>query len=231
MARRMHSISWRNYRSKSQKIGSRKESFRGTRQLALLACEGSTTEPQYFRDMFAWFIKRKALSPHSFVIAKHGHTDPVGVLDDLLKYKGPFNETYRDFSLLWIVIDRDEERCNGGGHTLSNFNNALSSAAAKGIKVAWSNPCFEIWFLLHFQYRQTPVERDKLLEILPDIIGCKYEKNTPGMFEHLLPYISTAKKNAEKLSQLKRSPADANPGTTVYELIDDFEKIKPSNAS
>jgi len=192
--------------------------------LALLACEGDDTEPQYFRDMFSLLIKKKALSPSSFIIAPHKHTDPMGVLDDLLKYSGPLRETYKDFSLRWIVIDRDEERTNGGGHTLGNFNTALSRAEAKNVKVAWSNPCFEIWYLLHFQYRQTFINRDELLKELPKIIEKPYAKNTPGMFEYLLPHINTAKRNAEKLSKMNQVPADANPGTKMHELIDAFEK-------
>ncbi|MEJ8306546.1 RloB family protein [Saccharibacillus sacchari] len=41
-----------------------------------------------------------------------------------------------------------------------NFDNAIKMAEARGIRVAWSNECIELWFLLHFSYLHTPISRE-----------------------------------------------------------------------
>ena len=71
------------------------------------------------------------------VIAKHHHTDPDGVLNDLLNH-----HNYKEFDHKWIVIDRDLERTNGGRYPLENFNSAINRAKSNKIEVAYANPCF-----------------------------------------------------------------------------------------
>jgi len=189
------------------------------RKLLILACEGLKTERQYFE---AWFTKlREAgkISPRSCVIAPHDHTNPTGVLADLVAYQSN-GITCLDFEHKWIVIDRDEERTNGGGHTVQDFNDALTQAKKQGVKVAYSNPCFEFWFLLHYDLRDSSLHRDDLAKLLSQRMGVAYEKSDKGHFERLFPKIPIAIRNSVKLCQSdKRPPCDANPTTTVHELV------------
>ena len=183
----------------------------------LISCEGTKTEPMYFRSYFNELVKSHKISALSFIIAKHKHTNPSGVLEDLLSYNEN-TETYKNFKHKWIVIDRDEERTNGGGHTLQDYNNAINRANHLGIEVAFSNPSFEIWFLLHYQYRNTAINRDLLIQELKKTI-C-YEKNDPNMFETLLSNQSTAIRFAEKLdADCNLDKGNCNPSTSVYKLV------------
>lgn len=211
---------------KAQKIDDRRtKNTIDERENLLIACEDSVSAPLYFRAIFTDLVKNHAIAASSFVIAKHGHTDPEGVLEDLLAHPN-----YEEFSHKWIVIDRDEERTNGGGHTLENFNKAILEAKKNKVEVAYSNPCFEIWYLLHFEYRNTAIDRDEVLEKLESYI--EYNKN-------VLPDLNAdqqkfAVKNAERLIAdwqatnyaSKTSPESDNPSTTVHDLVNVLNGFK-----
>jgi len=196
------------------------------RQLLILACEGLKTERNYFDAWFEKLIRDRKISPRSCVIAPHGHTNPTGVLKDLLGYQLGGLE-YSDFEQKWIVIDRDEERSNGGGHTLQDFNDAIKQAAVKGVNVAYSNPCFEFWYLLHYEFRESALHRDDLPGLLSQRMGVSYDKSDDGHFERLFPKVAFAIRNAEKLCQRdQRAPCEANPSTTVHRLVEFLNQIQ-----
>ena len=197
----------------------RKVNIKTVRQSIILACEGTKTECLYFQDIFKELQIRHKITSDSLVIAKHSHTDPEGVLDDLLNHPN-----YQGFTYKWIVIDRDIERTNGGGHTVDNFNTALSRARGKKIKVAYSNPCFEIWYLLHLEYRNTAIDRDELVNKLEFEQG--YQKNT--LFEQ--GSVDFAIANAKRLlaSYPHHNPERDNPSTTVHKLLEDLKDLESS---
>lgn len=190
---------------------------RAVRQSIILACEGTKTECLYLKDIFLDLKKNHNIASSSLVIAKHKHTDPKGVLSDLLDYPN-----YQDFLHKWIVIDRDQERTNGGGHTLDNFNCALDKAKTKGVEVAYSNPCFEIWYLLHLEYRNTAIDRGSLQRKLKLDFG--YQKNE--LFKQ--GSRDFAVNNAKRLleSHPYSDPANDNPSTTVHKLVMLFDGFK-----
>ncbi len=188
-------------------------------QRVILACEGSVTEKNYFQSIFDNLIQTKGIAKTSFVIAKHKHTDPKGVLQDLLEELKKDSE----FEHKWIVIDRDEMRPNGGGHSLENFNGAISSAKAKDINIAYSNPSFEIWYLLHFEYRNTALHRDDVIKELNKYLD--YTKNSLTIYKEILHRQEMAIVRAQRLidTHIGRkdtlSPACDNPSTTVHKLV------------
>lgn len=201
---------------KQAKKAIRIQAIRDERETLIIACEDSVSAPLYFLAIFADLKKNHVIAASSLVIANHKHTDPCGVLQDLIDHPN-----YQDFDQQWIVIDRDAEKTNGGGHTLENFNQAITSADSKNIRVAYSNPCFEFWYLLHFEYRNTAMDRDELIEKL--VRDVQYKKNElPGLNQEQQ---NTAIKNAQKLIiswkdiQGITRPATDNPSTTVHELV------------
>lgn len=192
--------------------------------------------PTYFRSIVNRLIAARKITQDSFVIAEHHHTNPQGVLEDLKKHKSD-GKTYKEFKHRWIVIDRDVERVNGGGHSKEDFNNALNEAQRLKVDVAYSNDAFELWYLLHFAYRDTAILRD---EILHEVIA-KLRQNDPHrfsrldksniknanyvrhIFEALLELQPTAIMNAKRLLSVylpEHSPERDNPCTTVHLLVE-----------
>ena len=141
-----------------------------------------------------------------------------------------YGETFKDFDEKWIIIDRDIEHTKGKGHTINNFKGAIEKARAKSVEVAYSNPSFELWYLLHYEYRNTPIDRDEVKSLVNKRLG-GYEKSDEGMFQKLLPRQDTAIRNANKCYSCFNSknsypdPANDNPCTTVFKLVEKLNKL------
>ncbi len=217
-----------NKKARKQAKINRTQNTRPERETVIIACEDSLSAPLYFCAIFDDLRKNHAIAASSLIVAKHQHTDPCGVLQDLLDHPN-----YQDFDHPWIVIDRDEERTNSGGHTLDNFNQAIAGAKSKKIKVAYSNPCFEIWYLLHFEYRNTAIDRDKLVKQL----GHDYHYKKNELLILTQEQKNTAIKNAQRLMeswkgiQVTTKPATDNPSTTVHNLVELLSNLKLADIS
>lgn len=207
----------------------------------IIACEDSVSSPTYFQMIVDRLIEKKIITQDSFVIAQHKHTNPMGVLSDLKNYKNENGKSYKDFDHRWILIDRDSERVNGGGHKKEDFNNALKDAKSKksnlNIEVAYSNDSFELWYLLHFEYRNTAISRDetvkqvikRLKEIEPHKFSqltknnIKQESYTKYIFETLKPLQDEAIRNSKRLLESygdEHNPESDNPSTRVHLLVE-----------
>lgn len=78
--------------------------------------------------------------------------------------------------LVWCVFDVDS-------FPKENFKRVLDRANQNKYRVAWSNECFEIWYLLHFDYFDAGVDRDTYGERLTDRLGSRYEKNRDDIYK------------------------------------------------
>lgn len=213
----------------------------------IIACEDSVSSPTYFKSIVANLIKEKLITQDSFVIAKHKHTNPLGVLEDLKSHKDKNKKTYENFEHKWIVIDRDIERVNGGGHTAEDFNSAIQAADSeedeKKVEVAYSNDAFELWYLLHFDAISTSFTRDeinkRLIKKLKTLDLKKFSKldkdniktvhYTKLIFEATLDKQPDAMKNAESLLKsygTTHNKEKDNPATTVHKLVEILNTIK-----
>jgi hypothetical protein len=96
---------------------------------------------------------------------------------------------------------------------------AKQKAAANNIELAISNPCFELWLLLHFRDQRAHIERHLVQS------ACKehmpgYEKEVP--FEQVFPRYPEAVQRAAALEhwQETRGCAGENPSTGVRRLTE-----------
>lgn len=202
----------------------------------IIACEDSVSSPTYFGLIVEKLIKQRLITQDSFVIANHNHSNPSGVLEDLKKHTCDNGKTYKDFEHKWIVIDRDAKRVNGGGHGREDFNKALQSAKKLKVEVAYSNDSFELWYLLHFTYRNTAILRDDTLnEVIKKLKAknphkfaklnkdnIKQENFTKLIFDELTSLREIAIKNAKKLLAsygFEHNPENDNPSTKVHLLV------------
>ena len=191
---------------------------RETRKKFLIVCEGEKTEVNYFK---AFDVPKKI----EVTVRGEGKNSlslvnkAIQIIDNLKKDDS--------FDQIWCVFDKDN--CSK-----EQFNQAERLAKQKNIKIAYSNEAFEIWFILHFQYLDIATSRSEYLTILTNQMQKygllnkkeKYAKNREDMYEKLKPYQTTAITNAAKLIQdrdeAKKHPFDANPSTTVQELVQEL---------
>ena len=111
---------------------------------------------------------------------------------------------------VWCVFDVDDH---------PNLLNALESARQLGIKVALSNPCFELWLLLHFRESPGAQQRHKIRDMLREFVP-GYQKEVD--IEEYLPTYGEAVRRAEHMEQSARSLGEIgmNPSTGVWRLTE-----------
>lgn len=188
----------------------RKLDTREVKQRFLIVCEGSKTEPNYFRSF--------PVSKNVVEVDVHGlGEDPSKLVKSATDLK---NKDGDDYDQIWCVFDRDS-------WTLEKFNNAISSAKSQGFSVAYSNEAFELWYILHFEYLNTGIPRKDYSPKLSLLLGKKYEKNSETIYDELLDKQPTAIRNAEKLltEYAPPDPANDNPSTTVHLLVQELNRF------
>lgn len=178
------------------------------RKTILIVCQGERTEPNYFSKFgTAWLTVK---------IHKVGK-DTKSVVDKAKELKKDYEET-------WVVFDKDDfEDCT--------FDQSIRSAITSNINVAYSNECFELWYVLHFDYLNTAIPRTDYFSKLGKLLGCVYSKASDFMYERLKERTNIAITNAKKLMDEyipASNPSKNNPSTTVHLLVEELiEQAKP----
>lgn len=121
---------------------------------------------------------------------------------------------------VWCLFDVEAPRSK----MHPGLSDAISLAAAHGILLGVSNPCFELWLLLHdtdaTSYLTT---RDAVAaaNCLPDVVGKTIDAT------HFVARRSAAVRRARKLDERHArhgaAHPDDNPSTSVYRLIEGLE--------
>jgi hypothetical protein len=191
------------------------------RARVLIVCEGEATEPGYFRSLLQELrarsvsveIKEKSGVPKTLVeraveLKKNAERDAKREEDAGLRYDE-----------VWCVFDRDHH---------PNLPAAFQQAHANGLHVAFSNPCFELWILLHFQ--------DQRAEIETKAAGSACRKHLPRFTKHIT-YAELKERYAKALEhayaleawQASRENARGNPSTGVHHLAERLHQLgKPA---
>ena len=117
------------------------------------------------------------------------------------------------FDEVWCVFDVDEH---------PDLVEAKNLAAAAGINVAVSNPCIELWFVLHLDDQTAHVDRQKIQRRSNELFGFD-KRPTPSALHTLNATYPRAKARAialDAMHQRNRSPEGSNPSTTIPPLVD-----------
>ncbi|APT76044.1 hypothetical protein LN42_06355 [Marinitoga sp. 1137] len=187
--------------------GKRKKDIREILPSILIVCEGEKTEKLYFEAFEV---------PNAHVRVEGEGRGANVLLEAARKYLK--NDEYDQ---IWLVFDKDEVKDQ-------DFNNAINKIESKGYNAIYSNPCFELWYLLHFSFQQSTLSKEECLKKLKSRIP-KYEKNIEDMYERLKDKIEVAIKNAKKLEEQKKdinSYSKKNPYTNVYKLVEELRKYE-----
>lgn len=181
----------------------------GNRELIqrfLIVCEGIRTEPVYFSGFRVPSVRIEVIG-----LGK----DPLTLVEATQKRHGRGR-----YDQVWCVFDKDEV-------SVERFNQALTLAQTYGIRVAYSNQAFELWYLLHFHFYHTAVPRQEYINKLSGLLGRPYQKNDSNLYQELLPKQAEAIQNAIRLLEQYNplNPADDDPSTTVHELVQQLNRF------
>jgi len=185
------------------------------RKLIVLGTEGNNkTEILYFSQL------EKKQNRYHFIFASSNNTDPCGIINAAAKEarKQEISNKYGDFSAAVFDMDLDLNK-------KSNIDNTINLSKKKNVELYSSNPCFELWYLLHFVYSTKSYSCN--LEVVKELKKYipNYEKNRCN-FNVLYPLIYEAIANAKKMQQkVKEINCNSayitnNPNTDVYRLVE-----------
>ncbi len=196
----------------------RKVDIRPERERILIVCEGAKTEPNYFKSI------QSTLPRHVVEICIYGEgANTQSLVSRAKEIRNSKKDTEYSYDEVWVVFDKDS-------FTSSQFDNAIHSAEATGMKVAWSNEAFELWYILHFEARQTGMSRTKYKACLTKHLGVPYKKNARDMYSKLIAK-GDELKAIQRAKLLLKAHVDtphhaANPCTKVNELVAKLNSFK-----
>lgn len=186
----------------------RHQGKRAPQKTYLIVCEG-TTEENYFKALCG--------SRSNVTVTKSGGSCPMGIV----KYAQQEMEYY--YAIICVF---DKEFDKGREKKFRQANEKLARLAQKDTKKtiigAWSVPCFEVWFLLHFDRSSSPFSCcDKVEKALKENKDFeKYNKSDKGHYQLLRDRTTTAITNAAALYKDSQLETFNNPSTTVHRAVE-----------
>jgi hypothetical protein len=156
--------------------------------------EGSRTEPHYFEE----FRKRLHLETTEVVVLQADGTDPLTVVKhaaykrDERKKEAKGSFILPTFDETWAVFDTERADTN------PKLQEAMQYSRIKKVNVALSNPAFEYWILLHFEYTTSSFANcDKIIDRIENrnYINPYIKRNIPVsvLLERILDGMQRAK--------------------------------------
>ncbi len=189
----------------------RKPATSAPKRRILIFTEGEATETAYFTHLHRLHRERViiVLDPRHgtpLTLVRHAVDERERCLKAERQSRGAGYDEY------WVVIDVDEH---------PNLTEALELARSNSIAVAVSNPCVELWFVLHSIDQTAFIHRHDAQAASKKLY--KFEKRpTTEALDLFVSAFPEAKRRAEKLDALHRdngSPEGSNPSTSIPPLI------------
>lgn len=184
-----------------------------------MVCEGKVTEPSYIEG----FV-RKTRNATVAVKIHDEHGDPRKLVemakserDQARARATQQGDDFLAYDEVWCAFDRDQHE---------RFEGACQMARDNQLELAVSNPCFELWLLLHFRDSPGAQHRDHvqrmLRKVLPD-----YDKHFD--FERVVDGVDQATRRARRLDREAERMGEPflNPTTGFYGLTESIARVEP----
>lgn len=200
-----------NARNRPRRQG-RRPAFRDPKPTILVVSEGEVTEPEYLRG-----FQRAWRNPRVTIEVAKEHGVPKTLVRIAKQHKEEANtraaqekDDNLSYDSVWCLFDIDEH---------PEIGEAKEMARDNGIELAISNPCIELWLLLHFQDNPGAQLGAKMLALLKKHVP-KYDKHVD--YAMYAAGYSQAAVRAERLGQAAEEADEPhrNPTTGVYKLTE-----------
>jgi hypothetical protein len=213
----------------------RKGGFLDAEKLYILSYEGTVSEKKYFND----FRESKFFNDSGLVEIvplkreKNTGSDPISVKRLLKKAKSSYK--FKKTDEFWLIIDRDHWETK---HKIDFDKLVIDCNKENNFFLAMSNPCFEIWLIMHLKDITEYSEEvaNKLLKNASesskknyiDVVLGNLQDNGRGYNKRPNPeiFLPLTKKAIERAKNLDNTnePYPKNLGTNIYKLIEKLLK-------
>lgn len=216
-------------KAKKKKDLARHRATLSERRRVLIVCEGEKTEPLYLKALVA----NLDLTTAEVEVCGECGSAPKSVV----KFGKEKFDSDPDFDLIFFVFDRDSHPDYDDALGLVQQFQHQRKFNGKTVLAITSNPCFEVWFMLHFEALTKPYAAGggkspcaNLISVLkqePEFQN--YGKGQSNHFDLLLGRLPRARINAANTLKQSRDVGDrehhGNPTTFVHILIDALEEV------
>jgi hypothetical protein len=195
----------------------RRNAKRQPKRRIIIYCEGENTEPAYFSAFAGQYEKDAMIKvepipaglPMSVAESAVARAKREGLAKS--SRKKPKN-SFEEHDQVWAAFDRDQH---------PHFDEAVALCIAEGIRICRSNPCFEVWLILHETDYDRP-DDTKAAEKHLGSIRPEYDPDRKKVcnFGEIIAHVERAEKRATK-QLAKREEEGApfgRPSTTAGEL-------------
>lgn len=183
------------------------------RRVIRVLTEGERTEPDY---LDIWRRQRSGVVVD--INTETAGYAPLSRVEAARRMKRRQPRRDPDFDEIWCVFDVDDH---------PNLNSAIVEARHAGIETAVSNPCFELWLVLHVEDQTAEVDR-RTIQRRAGHLGLIEGKLIPETAkETILEGYESAKSRAREWDMkhgLDGRDPGANPSSGVWRLIDSIRR-------
>lgn len=117
-------------------------------------CEGLRSEPEYLEALRRERAVRDVAAVDLRIERQSGGSVPLTLLRMAVEARERADREQGEIDEIWCVFDVEWPTNHPG------LKEALELARRHGIEVAVSNPCFELWLVLHFQDHRSWLDND-----------------------------------------------------------------------
>ena len=184
---------------------------RRERRVIRILTEGKITEPSYltawarhYRHSVSLSLPASGMAPETLVDHATQH----------MRRRRRSRHGYQDFDEIWRVFDIDQH---------PNVPTAIHNARQSGIEVAVSNPCIELWLVLHVDDQTAYIDRRNIQRRANELQLTSGKRIPDSAWNKLFDEFETARHRARALDQRHAgngSPPRSNPSTDIWRLVD-----------
>jgi hypothetical protein len=200
-------------KSRTSKELKRKQAFKTPNRLGLIVCEGSRTEPDYFKALIHKFLL-PGISVH---VMSSDDSEPINVVELAIAKKKKGVAPGLPYSQIWCVTDVEVPPHRTLGEAKDK------AASVNNLELILTNPSFEYWFLLHFAKVVTPFQSNTDLQSKLKQFHPTYKKTRIG-FDILFPLTESAIIRSKEVLKEQHNDtedlSDCNPSTHVHKIVE-----------
>jgi hypothetical protein len=177
-------------------------------------CEGEKTEPQYLAALKRQPEVRDTAAVDLRIETGHGGAVPRTLVELAIDARGRAAAEEAEIDEFWCVFDVEWPRNHPG------LSDAVRRARQNDIHLAITNPCFELWLILHFNDHGAWLDNDAARRLRRGLDGSSDKSLEAAKY---MPLVAAAARRAADLETRHQkngaSFPDDNPSSGMHRLI------------
>jgi hypothetical protein len=192
----------------------RKIAIRQPRKTLLVFCEGEKTEPEYLQALKRQPFVKDVAAVDLRVDPRHEGAVPLALVTMAADARSKAINEEAEIDEFWCVFDVEWPVNH------PNLHDAVNLARSNDIQLAISNPCFELWLILHFRDEGRWLDNEQASRFRRRLDGSSGKGLDPTKY---MPLIKDAARRAARLEERHRLdgtpfPHD-NPSSGMFSLF------------